>query len=278
MNEMSLLERLGADIVPDQASLIRARRRLLRHALAPVSRRRRQARRMAILVACVVVAVGAVLTTAGPHGAESAAATVLKQAAALEEATALPGHDGYRFVRVETTRWRSEDASTTVDEYWLPADPAHEMVTRWEGGEVVVGPSRQPAIYTAPSLTVDDVLDWLDRPTGDLRGTEAAYERAGAAMVDPAAPPAFKALMFQAISRLQGVKVLEGSADFHGRTATVLGLDEPQHVQFAFDHETGEFLGIQAVNDDGSPAYSSLITDQVVRRLPARATAAHPDR
>ena len=276
MNEMDLLERLGADVRPDPTSLLRARRRLLRHALAPASRRRRSLRVAAGLVACSAAVIAAVRSTPGPQGAAPAAAAVLTRAAALQERAPEPGPGEYRYVRVVTTRWKTEGRSTTTDEHWVPSDAGADMVTRWEGGELSSSRVRPAAIYTRPRLSVADVLDWLRRPSGDLRGTEAAYERAGAAMFDPSAPPAFKGLMLEAISRLDGVEVLDESVEFHGHTSTVIGLDKPLYAQFVFDQDTGAFLGVQASNSDGTPSYSTVISDRVAAHLPARARTPQP--
>lgn len=272
MNEMQLLERLGSEVEPDPAVLRRARRHLLRRALVPQARRRRGARRVLIgAAAAAVTAAALVVGTTLPDGggAEAAAVEVLERASSAADATVV-GPGQWLHVTSETTRWYDDGPEHSVQETWVPGDPRRD--TRWRNeGVVVLRPLDLPAIAEDPDVDTDDVYAWLMRDSGDLRGADAAFERAGETLADDAVPAAFKARLFDAIARIDGSRVVDEQADFAERDAVLIGRVEGDwETQLAFDATSGEFIGFQGLVD-GSPSYRTLMTSEVVDALPARA-------
>jgi hypothetical protein len=273
MDEMDLLERVRADVEIDPAALRRARRRMLRQAVAPAVRRRRAARRVVSVVAvAAAVAALAVLVLPGPQGAEPAAAAVLSRAArvAAAEDVAAPGQ--WLHVRVATTRPGDDiEVRHYVQERWVPGGSSGLMIFR-DGEDRWTEPVDRPAIYTDADASVEDLYSWLSRDNGDLRGDEAAFERAGEVMFDSSAPAAFKSHLLEAMALIEGVHVVTEQARFHGHDAVVIGrTDEFSETRFVFDSGTGALLGVESVSETDSLSYSTLFTTNVVDRLPRRA-------
>jgi hypothetical protein len=270
MNEMDLLEHVRADLEIDPAALLRARRRLLRRAVSPAVRRRRTARRVVAVVAVAAAAATlAVLVLPGPQGAEPAAAAVLGRAARVAAAEPVAGPGQWLHVRLDTTRPGAEQ-QRTVQERWVPGGPSGVEIIRG-GGDVWTEPVHRPAIYTDETASVADLYAWLKRDNGDLRGDDAAFERASEVLSDSVAPAAFKARLLEAIVLIRGVRVVADGARFHGHDAVVVGREEGGfESRFAFDTRTGALLGFEG-GGDPSMDYSTLITSNVVDALPQRA-------
>jgi hypothetical protein len=272
MDELALLERVRADVEIDPTALLRARRRLLRHAVAPAVRRRRTARRVVVAAAvAAAVAALAVLVLPGPQGAEPAAAAVLSRAARVAAAEQEPGPGEWLYVRHETTRAPGNVETSYVQEHWVPGDPgAAEIILdeddRW------TSPVERPSIYADTDISVDDLYAWLRRDNGDLRGDDAAFERAAEVLSDSGVPAAFKSRLLDAIVLIDGVHVVASGARFHGHDAVVVGREEGDfETRFAFDSETGILLGFEGVGEPSSMDYSTLVTSRVVDTLPRRA-------
>jgi len=272
MDELDLLERVRADVEIDPSALLRARRRVLRHAVAPAVGRRRTARRIVSVVAVAAsVAALAVLVLPGPQGAEPAAAAVLSRAARVAAAEEVAGPGEWLYVRHETTRAPGNVETSYVQEHWVPGDPgAAEIVLdaddRW------ISPVQRPAIYGDTDISADDLYAWLRRDNGDLRGDDAAFERAAEVLSDSAVPAGFKSRLLAAIVLIDGVHVVASEARFHGHDAVVVGREEGDfETRFAFDSETGILLGFEGVGEPSSMDYSTLVTSRVVDRLPRRA-------
>ena len=254
MDELDLLERVRADVEIDPAALLRARRRVLRQAVAPALRRRgtgrrRTARRVVSVVAvAAAMAALAVLVLPGPQGAEPAAAAVLSRAARVAAAEQVAGPGEWLHVRLETTR----DGTTRLQERWVPGDPS-KSVHFLDSGQRWSSPVDRPAIYTDEDASVDDLYAWLSRDSGDLRGDDAAFERAGEVMFDSTAPAAFKSRLLEAVALIDGVHVV---AD---------------QTRFVFDAGTGVLLGVEGISDTATLSYTTLFTSNVVDTLPRRA-------
>lgn len=275
MDEMELLERVRADVEIAPSALLRARRRMLRQAVAPAVRRRRAARRLVSVVAvAVVVAALAVLVLPGPQGAEPAAAAVLSRAArvAAAEDVAAPGQ--WLHVRVETTRpGEGIEVRHYLQERWVPGGSSGLMIFL-DAGDRWTRPLDRPAIYTDADASVEDLYAWLSRDNGDLRGDEAAFERAGEVMFDSSVPAAFKSRLLEAIAMIEGVHVVTEQARFHGHDAVVIGRsDEFSETRFVFDSRTGALLGVEGISGTATLSYRTLFSSKVVDRLPRRAAA-----
>jgi hypothetical protein len=207
-------------------------------------------------------------------GADPAAAAILDKAAGSLATKAEPTRGQYLHVRDVTTRWQDGRPVTYLQESWVPGDPAKPRVFRDADGHLYRSVEELPAIYHDPTADVSAVLAWLRRDNGDLRGDEAAYERAGEVLADAATPRDFQARLLEAVRQIDDVRVVDESADFHGVDAVIVGRVEPLQAQFAFDRRTGEYLGIQAPPAPGAEeplSYSTRTYAEVVDRLPARA-------
>jgi len=272
MNELELLERVRADVELDPAALLRARRRLLRHAVAPAVLRRRTARRVvSVVTAAAAVAALAVLVLPGPQGAEPAAAAVLSRAARVAAAEQVPGPGEWLHVRLQTTRAPGNVRTSYLQERWVPGGPTGDEIFL-DADERWTSAVERPAIYSDTDISVDDLYAWLRRDNGDLRGDDAAFERAAEVLSDSGVPAPFKARLLEAIVRIDGVHVVARGARFHGHDAVVVGREEGDYeTRFVFDDETGILLGFEGVGSPASMNYSTLVTSRVVDRLPRRA-------
>lgn len=276
MDEMALLERFRSEVEADPASLVRARRRVLRRGLVLSGAGRR--RRRAVLVAAAAVALigGVLVVTGGGPTADPAAAAVLTRAAERAEGSAQPGPGEYLHVRAATTRWDGDGPERTIQERWRPGDPDEPTVFVDFEGTVYRSSSAQPEIYSRPDLTTEDLLAWLRRPNGDLRGDDAAFERAGEVLAPGTAPADFQAALFTALRDIDGVEVVD-DATVAGRDVVVIGRSEPLETQFLFDQQTGGLVGFQGVGDPdvGSRlSYRTMLTTEVTDRLPGRVARA----
>ena len=221
----------------------------------------------------VTVVLGVSPWAGGPQGSPAAAA-VLTRAAEAALVSDEPGPDQYLYVREVTTRWSQEGAETSTAEHWISGDWLERYVYLDPTGIVAIGRSSVPAIYRQPDLTTSELLSWLRRPSGDLRGDDAAYERAGEILASHVAPPAFQSALFRVLPSIDGVGVVEEDATFGDAHVVVIGRGEPLESQFAFDKESGLFVGLQGSADPsvGSRlSYQTIMTTAVVSHLPPRA-------
>lgn len=277
MDELSVLERVGADVDYDPAALIRVRRRVLRQALlrSGVLRRRRRTRLIsAVAVACALI-VGVPLVFSGGPAVPQAAAAVLDRAAEAAAAQQTPGAGEYLHIRRVTTRWYDDESEVTTQEKWIPGDRTTPSYFRDFEGFVYRQTVVVPAIYLDQTSTRDDLLAWLRRPNGDLRGDEAAYERIGEILASNMAPLDFQARLFDVLQHIVGVDIVAEDEPFGSEVATIIGRSEPRETQFAFDQTTGLFLGFQGTGDPEAAnplSYRTIQTSSVVERLPPRVT------
>ena len=160
-------------------------------------------------------------------------------------------------------------------EQWIPGDPAAPRVYLEPITDTVyVDRSPLPEIYHRAELSTAEVLEWLRRPSGDLRSDEAAYERVGEVLASNAAPPAFQAALFRALSSISGVAVVNDGGTFGGVDAVIIGRGDANETQFAFDAGSGRFLGMQGTGDPevGTPlSYLTVYSSSLTTTLPARA-------
>lgn len=276
MDEMALLEQFRSDVDVDHASLIRARRRVLTRALADPGAGRRRRRSLILAVAAAVAVVDGIVTiTGGGPTATPAAAAVLSRAAEAADGETQPAPDEYLHVREITTRWDVDGEETTVQEHWIPGDADKPRIFRDFDGFVYLEDSPLPGIFLQGDLSTEAMLEWLRRPNGDLRGDDAAYERAGEVLASDVAPADFQATLFDALQHIDGVTVIDEDARFGDRDVVIIGRGGPSEAQFAFDQRSGLLVGMQGVGDPdvGTPlSYRTITTTSITDRLPARAT------
>lgn len=270
MNEMQMLERMWDDAAADPTSLLRARRRLLRHTIARKPGSKMKVRRILVGASiAATVAMGLIVTT-GPVGTTAAAAAVLDRAADAS-AREVAGPNQWTHIRMETIR---QEPLPTVSEAWIPGSSEGESRHLDPDGRLHVGNGDLPTIATDPDASDDEVYAWLSRSLGDLRGDAAAFERAGETVASVMTPQEFKVRLFAAVKKIDGVRVVDESAAFAGHDAVVLGrTDGGYETQFVFDKDSGEFIGFQGVGSGpGQPAnYQTVVTTGVVDSLPERA-------
>src|SRR5690606_34206767 len=219
------------------------------------------------------VALGLAMTLpGGGGGAEAAAVRVLDRAAQSADDTVV-GPRQWLHVSSETTRWGDGVPERTVQETWVPGDAERKERFRDSDGLVYVRPVELPEVATQVDADVDTVHAWLMSDSGDLRGADAALERASETLADHGTPMAFKARLFDAIKSIDGTRVVSESTEFDGREAVLLGRpDGGYETRFAFDRATGEFIGYQGVlENDDQLDYRTSLTTHVVDSLPARA-------
>ncbi|ROR90897.1 hypothetical protein [Nocardioides aurantiacus] len=274
MDELALLERFRSDVEIDATALIRARRRVVRRALVNAPGRRR--RYLLVTAAAAALAVAVTLVGAVGNGptATPAAAAVLARAADSASSGREPAPGQYLHVRKVTTRWYDDGRETTVQERWIPGDGGEPRTYRDFEGDVYQDASPVPAIYSRRGLSTEALLTWLRRPSGDLRGDDAAYERVGEVLASDLAPVDFQAGLFDAMQHLEGVTVVDQDARFDAAAAVIIGRGGPLETQFAFDETSGQFIGMQGVGDpeNGTPlSYKTSRTTDVVNGLPRRA-------
>lgn len=174
-------------------------------------------------------------------------------------------------MRLETTRAPGNVRTSYVQERWVPGGPTGAVIIL-DGEDRWTSAVERPPIYRDPDMSVDDLYGWLRRDNGDLRGDDAAFERAGEVLSDSGVPAAFKSRLLDAIVLIDGVRVVADGALFHGHDAVVVGREEGGfETRFVFDDESGVLLGFEGVGDDPSMDYSTLVTSRVVDTLPRRA-------
>ncbi len=277
MDEMALLERFRSDVEIDTSALVRSRRRVMRHALAKAGVTRRR-RRLLLATAATVAAFAITMSVTGGPNATPAAAAVLTRAAATVEESAAPRPGEYLHVRETTTRWSEHGQETTIQERWIPGNDDPPIFRDFEGF-VYLNRSPLPEIYHRSPLTNEELLEWLRRPNGDLRGEDAAYERVGEVLASDLAPSSFQGALFTALRSISGVSVVDDHAVFGGQDAVIIGRAAPMEAQFAFDGRTGRFLGMQGA---GNPdvgrvlSYRTVTETAIVDRLPPRAQPDDP--
>lgn len=281
MNEMQLLEHWRADVQPDAPALLRARRRMLRRALGERPRRAVRVRRVlagAALAAAVAAAVVVSPVTDDRSGASAAAAEVLARAARSAGAVELDEGE-WLHVRSDTALWMDGTARHSARESWVSGEGSLPGRFLDQERHLTVQVRPLPDIATDPSAGTEEILAWLMRDNGDLRGADAAFERAAETLAAHEIPEEFKARLFAAIRLVDGVRVVEESTQFAGYDAVLIGRSEgaDYETQLAFDRETGAFIGYQGVLE-GQLNYRTVMTTDVVDDLPRRALqAAHAD-
>lgn len=71
---------------------------------------------------------------------------------------------------------------TSLDEPLTASPTGAEIIL--DGEDRWISVVERPAIYRDPDMSVDDLYAWLRRDNGDLRGDDAAFERAGEALFE----------------------------------------------------------------------------------------------
>ena len=253
---------------PDPVVTLRARRALLRKALARRTRRRYAVRAAIALGAAATILTATVVGQGPDHGASAAAAAVLERSADALDAQRAPLRGQYRYCTAHELSWdygpsaadpAKEDTrprtSPLVIETWVPADPAKPLIQRT---------TEPDADVTWAVVDQDDSANdpiYRDRPTGaamlealrDLArrsgsdfpdDTSAIWSAAFWLLSDPQTPDAVNAEVLRAVAQVDGVKVVDTTAQIDGKVGVGLGTGEKYGVEFVFDPNSGAFLGM----------------------------------
>jgi hypothetical protein len=270
-----LREARPAVAAPDPVVVLRARRAVLRRALA--GRRRRRSLRLVTAVAATVTAVGMVGLIGGERtGATAEAATVLATAADAMDMAAAPAAGQYLYRRNVERYWdfgpsasdptvedRSPRAEPLKIETWVPADPSEPMVQRTTDPDrklpqtervawAVVAQSSNDAypIYRDQPSDAKAMLqalrDVVRRAGDDLDSNDDAviWGRAFTLLADPQAPDAVRAETLRALALLPSVRVVDATARIGEQTGVAIGTGGKYGVEYVFDPRSGAFLGV----------------------------------
>ncbi|MGN0064343.1 MAG: hypothetical protein ACI379_08870 [Nocardioides sp.] len=182
-----------------------------------------------------------------------------------------------------TTRWYGGEPGDDTTESWVPGSVGRQKRMLDSDGILYRGRVEVPEIALRADLDVETVLAWLRTDSGDLRGDAAAVERAGSVLLtEYGVSPQFKALVFEALARIDGIEQVGADslrdapgAPEGGMTVLATG-DGPMTQRFVLDASTGRFLGMQGTGwgPDGDGAWVTWVSTEVVDTLPPRARGA----
>lgn len=244
-------------VAPDPTVVLRARRAVLRTALARRTRRRYSVR---VVLAAAGVATILVATTVaqGPdRGASAAAAAILNRSAdRIERTTAtLPGQYVYR--REISTTWGYSTSPRVDDgiETWIPVDASEPLIQRTtdENGEVTFAEVDQDqteahAIYRdhpRGSAAMLGALRVYSKTLDNGESDGAVWGSAFSLLADPQTPDDIRAEVVRALSELEGVDVVDQRARIGGRVGVALRYDENDTPELIIDPDDGTFLGMR---------------------------------
>jgi hypothetical protein len=285
---------------PDPAVVLRARRALLRKALAGRTRRRYAVRTVIATGAAAAIVAATLVAQSPDHGASAAAATILERSADALDATLppLPGQYAYRTTTdlawdygpaptdptKEDTRPRT---SPNVIETWVPTDPAKPMIQRSEDAAsgvtwALVDQDDNPAweIYQDPPrgpAAMLRALRDLARQTGsqDPNDDAVIWGNAFSLMWDPQTPDQIKADILRALTLMDGVSVVDRHVEIGGRVGVALGFDEKYSVDFVFDPDDGTLIGFRGHPERGpdwvgphEPVFTTSFASRIVDSAP----------
>jgi hypothetical protein len=253
---------------PDPVEVLRARRALLRKALARRTRRRYVVRAAIGIGAATAIVATTVFLQTPDHGASAAAAVILERSATTLESSrpVLPGQFVYRKDVLlswdygpsasdpaqEDTRPRTSPVQV---ETWVPTDPGKPLIQRTDDH---INPISWAVVD--PTSNANYPI-YRDRPKGEAMlkamrelarssGSDfpddlaAVWTAAFWLLSDPQTPDAVNAEVLRAVARVDGVTMVDRRAEIGGRTGVALGIDEKYSVEFVFDPSDGAFLGM----------------------------------
>lgn len=254
---------------PDSLVTLRARRALLRQALAKRSRRRYVVRALIGTAAAAVVlgVVGVVNLRGTEGGATAAAATLLNQSATTLESAPAAQPGQYTYFKVIDTYWNygpSADGPKNADtepavsswlESWIPGDPDEQLVQRTTEPDGSFNDNFLPAhedsgfgLFQSHPADPVELLKALGKYVTD-NGTDGPVDNEmlwGAAFSltwDVQAPTDLKADVLRALTTMDGVAVVDENVRIGDRTGVALGYDAKYAPQLIVDPRDGSFIG-----------------------------------
>jgi hypothetical protein len=242
---------------PDATVTLRARRAVLRQAVAGRVRRRYAARAGVLVTAAAAVLAVLGVMQSPEHGASPAAAAILdKSAARIEQTTATtPGEYVYR--REISTTWGYSESPRIDDsiETWIPVEENQPLIQRTtdENGEITFAVVDQDhteahAIYrdhpTQPAAMLDALRDYARTVQGDASDS-AVWGSAFSLLADSQTPDGIRADVVRALAGLDGVEVADQRVRIGSRFGVSLRYDEKYAPELIFDPSDGTFLGMR---------------------------------
>lgn len=265
-----LLREMRPEVAPPDPTVTRrARRALLRTALARRTRRRYAVRGAIALGAAATIVAATVVAQTPNHGASAAAAAILERSADRLDAVPAPLPGQYVYRKDVTLSWdfgpspsdptkedtRPRTSPTTV-ETWVPTDPTKSLIQRTIDPDaevtwaVVSQDTNQnfPIYRTRPrgAAMLAAMRDLVRREqSGTADDLDDLWTAAFWLLSDPQTPDDVAADVLRAIATVDGVRVVDRSADIDGSVGVALGIDGEHGLDFVFDPANGAFLGIR---------------------------------
>ncbi|MGY2873381.1 hypothetical protein ACVW00_000571 [Marmoricola sp. URHA0025 HA25] len=265
-----LLREARPDVAaPDPIVVLRARRALLRKALARRTRRRYAVRVVIATSAAALIVAATVVSQTPEHGASAAAATILERSADRLEASRPPLPGQYLYRKDVTLSWdygpspsdpsvedtRPRTSPVTV-ETWVPTDPTKALIQRTIDSDLKVtwavvsqDTNGNYPIYRAEprGAAMLQAMRDLVRREGSQSNDHTAdlWTAAFWLLSDPQTPDVVAAEVLRTIATVEGVRVVDRSADIAGKAGVALGIDSEHGPDFVFDPADGAFLGIR---------------------------------
>lgn len=251
LDELTLLRQARPDVsAPDDLTVRRARRSLLRRALAGY-RRRRSARLLLVGVtaAAAMVLVGLVV----PGGGKPAMAAQLTAAHLAIHPDVGPG-EYLHIKRVERFWGYGEPAVAEANslglEYWIPGDGTSDWIERSVlNGRAEVNTFDQwgPRLYVEHSADTVGLLEELRdyaQENGEGRDLHGLWTVAVWIALDPTAPSSFKNEVTNALQSLEGVTVADPDFTSPGLTGKAITIAGKHEAWFVVDPGSGAFRGL----------------------------------
>jgi len=309
MNEMTILDDLGATLDPAGSPPPDLRRRVLTQTVRP-SRRRWLRLAVAGGLAATVTAVALVLQVVPlgdrPPAARAQAADILLAAAA--QATLQPDQvvRPEQFIAIEsvaTVRSTRESTGESIVHAvhrwaWLSADGTHDglireqnragdstdlpvpgctdgHVTQSKGGVTAVSPcTPDPAYVEGLPTTVDGMLVYLYRNADSTKNPrdQEAFQAAANLIGEAYRRPAVLAAVYGALAKIPGVAVVGDVTDEAGRSGVAISLREVQgtRTDLIFDPASHAYLGVRTVAGDEVQYSAAVLSISIVDRVGAK--------
>jgi hypothetical protein len=285
---------------PDPVVTRRARRALLRTALARRTRRRYAVRTAIVLGAAASVVTATFVAQTPKHGASAAAVAILDRSADTLDAARAPLPGEYRYSTTHDLYWdygpspsdpTVEDTAprsgSTRIETWVPTDPTKPMIQRTTDAAsrvswAVVDQDDNPAwkLFRDPPPSPAGMLQSLrdlERRTGsqDPDDNGVIWGCAFSLMWDPQTPDSTKADILRALALMDGVTVADRHARIGDRVGVALRYDEKYPIDFVFDPANGSLIGFRGHPERGpdwvgpdEPTFTTVFESRIVDSAP----------
>jgi hypothetical protein len=254
MNEIDVLQRFRADAAaPDSAVELRARRALLRQAIAPQAARRRPDghRRFAVVGVAAVAAAAAVIAVPtlplGGHAATATAATVLNRAGAAAAAADGTGWSDATYWH-SVSRYQQGSGPVLRREIWVGNGKSGALMDEGQGQQVR---ALDPGVFDIGyrSLTWDELYALPTDPTGlearlrsgpdGVDSDSQLFAVAATMLQETPASPALRRALFQMAAAIPGVVSRGEQTDHIGRRGVALRMGP---IGYIVDTAAGRFL------------------------------------